>query len=25
VGGYTVGVPRHGFDTAFKVARYLGH
>jgi uncharacterized delta-60 repeat protein len=25
VGGYTVSVPRHGFDTAFKVTRYLGH
>ena len=24
VGGYSVSVPRHGFDTAFKVIRYLG-
>jgi uncharacterized delta-60 repeat protein len=24
VGGYTVFVPYHGFDTAFKIVRYLG-
>jgi uncharacterized delta-60 repeat protein len=24
VGGYSVFVPYHGFDTAFKVIRYLG-
>lgn len=24
VGGYSVAVPHHGFDTAFKVLRYLG-
>ncbi len=25
VGGYSVFVPYHGIDTAFKVIRYLGH
>ena len=24
VGGYSVFVPYHGFDTAFKIVRYLG-
>jgi hypothetical protein len=24
VASYGVSVPRHGFDTAFKVIRYLG-
>jgi uncharacterized delta-60 repeat protein len=25
VGSYVIGVPHHGFDTAFKITRYLSH